>query len=288
MKNLQGQNLHLQEKFNSLQAQQRIVLCKLEALEERQRSNPIQLDDRVSSAQQGESNRSILLEELSDHYSPVNSPPSCMPSTHSSHFLPAYHPPSHASDSYQDSVYTCMYGSQQDPQLPRLLSQLSPPPPDHTLPPPRHALPPPRHTPPLSYQSFQQASSQGNAKCIPIKPKKSANTLPSTAICKEALMPTSQAFAKHHKLLVVSKAPTLATKLARDAYFGEGVLRRCTVMGCREQPGLPIQELNDLKQTMFSKFPQYWQNPVEFEDLWSQCVDGIGQLCKRLRKSVYT
>ena len=104
-------------------------------------------------------------------------------------------------------------------------------------------------------------------------------------INKDSLISPTQAFAKYHKLVVVSKAPTLTTKLAQDAFFGEDVLRCCTVMGCREQPGLPIRELNELKQAMFAKFPQYWPNPVEFEVLWTLCVDAIGQLCKRLRKA---
>jgi len=46
-------------------------------------------------------------------------------------------------------------------------------------------------------------------------------------------------------------------------------------MGCREYPGLPIDELNELKQALFTKFPKFWANPVEYEDVWSCCVDSI-------------
>lgn len=76
----------------------------------------------------------------------------------------------------------------------------------------------------------------------------------------------------------------LAVKLARDCFFGNNVLQRCTVMGCRDYPALPFQELNELKQVIFSIFPKYWHNPVEFESqIWNTCVNSIGQLCKRLR-----
>ena len=65
----------------------------------------------------------------------------------------------------------------------------------------------------------------------PIKPKKNANILSSTSINRDSLISLTQTFAKYHKRVVISKAPTLATKLTRDAFFGENVLRRCTVMG---------------------------------------------------------
>lgn len=73
---MQEHNRNLQEEFNSLQAEQHIVFCRLEALEECQRGKLILLDDSVSFKQHGESNTRIVPKELSDHYSPVNSPKS--------------------------------------------------------------------------------------------------------------------------------------------------------------------------------------------------------------------
>ena len=159
-------------------------------------------------------------------------------------------------------------------------------------PPPGFRYSTPRRPPPHEriftpqHGSFYPPSTERSAdvpKCNIIRPKNTV-TLPSTKIDKDRLMTPPQAFTKYHKLILVNKIPTLATKLARDAYFGAEVLRRCTVMGCREQPGLPIQELNELKQAIFSKFPQFWSNAVEFEEIWVHCTDAIGQLCKRLRR----
>ena len=88
---------------------------------------------------------------------------------------------------------------------------------------------------------------------------------------------------KYSKLQGEAKAPTLAMKLAKEAVFGDEVMMRCTPVGGRAFPGLPIAELQLLKQTMFNKFPQYWQTPYEFEGLWSECMASIGQACKHLR-----
>ena len=48
-------------------------------------------------------------------------------------------------------------------------------------------------------------------------------------------------------------------------------------------PALPTKELNELKQTIFSLFPKYRANPIEFEAVWKECAKAIGQVCKRLR-----
>ena len=68
-----------------------------------------------------------------------------------------------------------------------------------------------------------------------------------------------------------SKAPTLATKLATQVYFGY-----------REQPALPTGDLNNLKQKVFSLFVLFWANPVDFEMTWVACTEAIGQCCKWL------
>ena len=72
-------------------------------------------------------------------------------------------------------------------------------------------------------------------------------------------------------------------KLARESFFGEDVLAQCTVMGFGKLPALPTEELNELKQTLFSLFPRHWSNPVDFESVWKDCAESLGQLCKRLR-----
>ena len=83
--------------------------------------------------------------------------------------------------------------------------------------------------------------------------------------------------------MCVSKLPTLAVKLAKVSFFGAEVMSKCTVAGNRDLPGLPTNELESLKHTLFTLFPQYWQSPQEFEPLWKSCTEAVGQACKRLR-----
>ena len=71
-------------------------------------------------------------------------------------------------------------------------------------------------------------------------------------------------------------------KLARLSFFVDEVLAQCAVMGCREWFGLPMVELQSLKQFLFDQLPNFWGNPIEFEPVWSSCIDAIGQACKRM------
>ncbi len=90
---------------------------------------------------------------------------------------------------------------------------------------------------------------------------------------------------RYPKLRCESKVGTLAVKLAKEAIFGENVQKRCTVIGERTFPGLPISEVNTLKTVLFRQFPQYWRSKHEFESVWKSCVDSVGQACKRLRSA---
>lgn len=109
------------------------------------------------------------------------------------------------------------------------------------------------------------------------------NCLPSSEIKKSKLVSAGVVINKYAKMKTESKVGTLAVKLARQAYFGDEVMQKCTVQGIREFPGLPSAELCLLKKEIFSMFPQFWRNPSEFEAVWSTCVSCIGQACKRLR-----
>ena len=79
-------------------------------------------------------------------------------------------------------------------------------------------------------------------------------------------------------------AGTLAMILAQEAIFGKTVMKQCTVMGSKDFHGLPTTELMQLKEINFSKFPQLWDSPMNFEAIWKRCHEAIGQACKRLRK----
>ena len=110
------------------------------------------------------------------------------------------------------------------------------------------------------------------------------NLLPSSAINKEKLKSCTAILSKYPKLRGESKAPTLAVKLAHECFFGDKVLVQCTPGGGRNLPALPISELNQLKEVIFTQFSNLWYNQLEFESkVWTPCFNAIGQACKRLR-----
>ena len=116
--------------------------------------------------------------------------------------------------------------------------------------------------------------------------KKQSTTVDSSIINKANLLPVNAVIAKYPKLKTVGKAGPLAVKLARESFFGDDVLVKCTVHGSRALPGLSKKELAELKQTLFNQFPQYWGNPAQFESIWANCLNSINQCNKRLRTLV--
>ena len=91
-----------------------------------------------------------------------------------------------------------------------------------------------------------------------------------------------QIIAANKKLCVPARASTLAVKLAREAVFGDETLVRCTVAGKRGGfLALPVNEMRALKATMQHQFLKV--TPCEFETIWKDCNDAIGQACKRAR-----
>ena len=76
----------------------------------------------------------------------------------------------------------------------------------------------------------------------------------------------------------------LTVKLAKEAIFGEEVMRRCTPGGTRELPGLPVKELYELKKVTLAQYPQYWKCLHVFEGIWKSCRDSLEQACKRARR----
>lgn len=77
----------------------------------------------------------------------------------------------------------------------------------------------------------------------------------SSQITKVKLADPHKTIEKFKNYKSVSRAPTLAQKLAEEAFFGKHVLQACTVMGFRQHPALPAQELLELKQLLFDLFP---------------------------------
>ena len=107
--------------------------------------------------------------------------------------------------------------------------------------------------------------------------------LPSMAAVKQKLLSPAEVIAKYPKSLVANKVPMLAMKLAQEVYFDEEVMAQCTVMWCRDHPGLSSDELCSLKENVFGQLPALWKDPVEFKSVWVACMDAIGQACKRFQ-----
>ena len=109
------------------------------------------------------------------------------------------------------------------------------------------------------------------------------------AIDLASLLPPELVKQKYPKLRGPERAGELAVKLAVEAFFGPSVLARCTVAGCRQLPGLPVEQLQKLKQFIYRLTPQFWDNPGDFDhQVWSTCTASINQKCKALRKAQNT
>ena len=90
------------------------------------------------------------------------------------------------------------------------------------------------------------STSQQGALLLPItsqlkKVKVSEKALPSGAIKSPWMTSIARYFS-----LKGAKLPTLAQKLAKEAVFGEKIMKQCTPFGRRSLPGLPTAELNNL------------------------------------------
>jgi hypothetical protein len=79
------------------------------------------------------------------------------------------------------------------------------------------------------------------------------------------------------------KMTTLAVALAREAFFGEDVMARCTAKGYGGKPGLPHKEMMLLKEEVRRLYPNYWNSPHVFEEKWNKCSEQISQACNRVR-----
>ena len=59
---------------------------------------------------------------------------------------------------------------------------------------------------------------------------------------------------------------------------------RCTAQGHGDTPGLPMLELQQLKEEIGRTLPHKWNVPTEMEQIWSKCLEAVSQGCKRLRR----
>ena len=89
----------------------------------------------------------------------------------------------------------------------------------------------------------------------------SGNYLPSSAIPQHSLKSVKQVLHENYKLCTEATAGTLCQVLAKEAIFGKELMEQCTPNGAQDCPGLPRQELNNLKATMFHLFPRFQSCP---------------------------
>ena len=86
---------------------------------------------------------------------------------------------------------------------------------------------------------------------------------------------------KYPKYRNVSQAGRLAVRLAVESYFGTEMLRQCTVYGLKGNKPLPVEKVEALKQKMLTLFSV---SQVEFEALWTKCINAINHRASGLRK----
>lgn len=163
---------------------------------------------------------------------------------------------------------------------------------------PHHTPQPPNHRPPLPYTPKPLRQLQTQACSTPQPPQhpppefsqglpstsQQTSRLPSSAINKKSLLSVTTVVQNNAELITKEgKMGTIAVALARDSFFGEDVMARCTARGYGDKPGLPLDELMSLKEEVRKLYPNYWNNPVAFEEKWSKCLEAISQACKRIR-----
>lgn len=129
-------------------------------------------------------------------------------------------------------------------------------------------------------------SSHNGNELMPCKIKYHRNaqsSLPSTEINKQSLRSIQEVLEENINSRTESCAGKLCQRLAREAVFGEDVMKQCTPYGTREYPGLPRAELYELKMIMFNQFPRFHRCPSLFEDVWKKCIGSVEQACRRSR-----
>ena len=72
------------------------------------------------------------------------------------------------------------------------------------------------------------------------------NEMSFEEICRQELKMAQEVLQKYPDLHIESKICILAVKPARQAFFGDNLLKRCTSRGWNNMPALPQAELNML------------------------------------------
>ena len=89
---------------------------------------------------------------------------------------------------------------------------------------------------------------------------------------------------KYPKFRNISNVGRMAVRLASESYFGKEVLKKSTVFGMHGNLPLPEDKVKTLKKKILSLHPKYIDTPVEFEPIWTKCVNAINHHASGLRK----
>lgn len=88
---------------------------------------------------------------------------------------------------------------------------------------------------------------------------------------------------KYPKLRTISNAGRLAVRLAHESYFGKDLLYTSTVYGQKDHKALPLDKVLELKRKMLSIHLGSVSSEVEFEAVWTKCVNAINHSASALR-----
>lgn len=116
----------------------------------------------------------------------------------------------------------------------------------------------------------------------PVRP--SLNALSSSEIDRSSLVSIDSVVSKYQDLIVNGRVVSLARKLAIEAVIGLDVLKRCTPCGRSYYPALPVDSLYTIKQVLLDNFPEFWDEPQEFDVVWRKSVKRIDRVCSTLRR----
>ena len=98
---------------------------------------------------------------------------------------------------------------------------------------------------------------------LPLQGVNESTSLSSSEIDKSQLRSIHQ-FLCHQPQTKITNAGKLTVLLARECVFGVALMRRCTPLGAGKLPGLPVRELQWLKQLMLERFPEFWGDVEQF------------------------
>ena len=120
---------------------------------------------------------------------------------------------------------------------------------------------------------------------VPVEAPMSKIETPLPPIQYDDLIKPQEVVMKYPTLLSASKIPTLAVRLAKEAYFGKYVMSFCTFRGIGSCHALPETEVKQMKGFLYQLcVPKYVTSKIEFECLYKKCVESVGQSCSYLRK----